>query len=73
MLVHDSYILSQDVTAWLVAEGVVDKLATSKTALATVRGTFKTWMDRSLTEISRVLVMRGGTARDGMSGWYLAN
>ncbi|WP_109313135.1 DNA-3-methyladenine glycosylase I [Ruegeria sp. AU67] len=56
----DSFILSQDVTARLVAEGVVDKPATSKKAMAAVQEAFNTWMDqsgRSLTEISRVLAM----------------
>ncbi|WP_282168852.1 DNA-3-methyladenine glycosylase I [Ruegeria atlantica] len=57
---RDSFILSQDVTARLVAEGVVDKPATSKKAMAAVQEAFNTWMDqsgRSLTEISRVLAM----------------
>lgn len=57
---RDSFILSQDVTARLVAEGVIDKAATSKTALRKVQAAFNTWMEqsgRSLTEISRVLAM----------------
>ncbi|WP_108859417.1 DNA-3-methyladenine glycosylase I [Ruegeria sp. Alg231-54] len=57
---RDSYILSQDVTARLIAEGVVDKAPTSKKAMAAVQEAFNTWMDqsgRSLTEISRVLAM----------------
>lgn len=57
---RDSFILSQDVTARLIAEGVIDKPATSKTALRAVQGAFNSWMDqsgRSLTEISRVLAM----------------
>ena len=57
---RDSFILSRDVTARLVAEGVIDKAATSKTALRRVQEAFNTWMDqsgRSLTEISRVLAM----------------
>ncbi|KIC34470.1 DNA-3-methyladenine glycosylase I [Leisingera sp. ANG-S5] len=57
---RDSFILSQDVTARLIAEGVIDKPATSKTALKAVQSAFNTWMDqsgRSLTEISRVLAM----------------
>lgn len=57
---RDSFILSQDVTARLVAEGVVDKTPTSKRAMAAVQEAFNTWMDqsnRSLTEISRVLAM----------------
>ncbi|CUH45816.1 DNA-3-methyladenine glycosylase I [Ruegeria atlantica] len=57
---RDSFILSQDVTARLIAEGVVDKPATSKKAMAAVQEAFNTWMDqsgRSMTEISRVLAM----------------
>lgn len=57
---RDSFILSRDVTARLVAEGVIDKPATSKSALRAVQGAFNTWMEqsgRSLTEISRVLAM----------------
>ena len=55
-----SFILSRDVTARLIAEGVIDKPATSKTALKSVQAAFNTWMEqsgRSLTEISRVLAM----------------
>ncbi|MEO1107546.1 MAG: DNA-3-methyladenine glycosylase I [Pseudomonadota bacterium] len=57
---RDSFILSQDVTARLIGEGVVDKAPTSKKAMAAVQQAFNTWMDqsgRSLTEISRVLAM----------------
>ncbi len=57
---RDSFILSQDVTARLIAEGVIDKAPTSKKALAAVQEAFNAWMDqsgRSLTEISRVLAM----------------
>ncbi|WP_282021468.1 DNA-3-methyladenine glycosylase I [Ruegeria faecimaris] len=57
---RESFILSQDVTARLVAEGVVDKPPTSKKAMASVQAAFNTWMEqsgRSLTEISRVLAM----------------
>ncbi|CUH81121.1 3-methyl-adenine DNA glycosylase I [Tritonibacter multivorans] len=54
----DAFILSQDVTARLIAEGVIDKPATSKTAMTAVQAAFNTWADqsgRSLTEISQVL------------------
>lgn len=57
---RDSFILSRDVTARLIAEGVIDKPATSKKAMTAVQSAFNTWMDqsgRSLTEISRVLAM----------------
>ncbi|MBO9477353.1 DNA-3-methyladenine glycosylase I [Shimia sp. R11_0] len=56
----DSFILSRDVVARLIAEGVVDKQPTSKGAMKKVQGAFNIWMDqsgRSLTEISRVLAM----------------
>jgi len=56
----DSFILSRDVTARLIAEGVVDKNPTSKRALTQVQDAFNTWRDQSgrgLTEISRVLAM----------------
>lgn len=57
---RDSFILSRDVTARLIAEGVIDKQATSKTAMRAVQQAFNTWMEQSglsLTEISRVLAM----------------
>ena len=57
---RDSWIMSADVVARLVAEGVVDKTPTSKTALRQVQAAFNTWMDqsgRSLTQVSRVLAM----------------
>ncbi|WP_170331633.1 DNA-3-methyladenine glycosylase I [Ruegeria arenilitoris] len=57
---RDSFILSRDVTARLVAEGVVDKAPGSKKAMTAVQDAFNTWMNqsgRSLTEISRVLAM----------------
>ena len=56
----DGYIFSADVVARLVAEGVIDKPPTSKTAKRAVQAAFNTWMqqsDRSLTAISRVLAM----------------
>lgn len=55
-----SFVLSQDVVARLVAEGVIDKAPTSKKALAAVQEAFNTWAaqsGRSLTEISRVLAL----------------
>ena len=57
---RDSFILSRDVTARLIAEGVIDKQPTSKTAMKAVQGAFNTWQTqsgRSLTEISRILAM----------------
>ena len=58
-----SYILSGDVIARLIAEGVVAKAPTSKRDLAAVQAAFNTWRDqsgRSLSEISRVLAMSVG-------------
>lgn len=57
---RDSFILSRDVTARLIAEDVIDKPASSKKAMTAVQDAFNTWMEqsgRSLTEISRVLAM----------------
>ena len=54
----DSFVLSRDVVARLVAEGVVDKAPTSQKAMAQVQAAFNTWVEqsgRSLTEVSRVL------------------
>ncbi len=54
----DSFILSRDVVARLVAEGVIDKAPTSQRALGQVQAAFNTWVaqsGRSLTEVSRVL------------------
>lgn len=57
---RDAFILARDVTARLIAEGVIDRPASSKRAMAAVQAAFNTWMDqsgRSLNEISRVLAM----------------
>jgi len=46
--------------ARLIAEGVIDKNPTSKTAMKQVQAAFNVWQDesgRSLTEISRVLAL----------------
>ncbi|OWU85713.1 3-methyladenine DNA glycosylase [Oceanicola sp. 22II-s10i] len=54
----DSFILSQDVSARLVAEGVVDKPPSSARDMKAVQAAFDTWVGqsgRSMTEISRVL------------------
>ena len=59
----DSYILSRDVVARLVAEGVTEKAPTSQKAMASVQEAFNTWgkqSNRSLTEISKVLAMSIG-------------
>ncbi len=59
----DSFILSRDVVARLVAEGVVDKTPTSQKAMADVQEAFNIWSEqsgRSLTEISRLLAFSIG-------------
>ena len=60
---RDGFILSRDVVARLIAEGVIDKPPTSKAAMAKVQAAFNTWREqsgRSLQEISRVLAMSIG-------------
>ncbi len=57
---RDAFILSRDVTARLIAEGVIDKPAGSKSSMKAVQAAFNTWMDQSgrgLTQISQVLAM----------------
>ena len=57
---RDAFILSRDVTARLIAEGVIDKPAGSKGSMRAVQEAFNIWMEQSgrgLTEISRVLAM----------------
>ncbi len=59
----DSYILSRDVVARLVAEGVIEKAPTSQKAMASVQEAFNKWRqqsNRSLIEISKVLAMSIG-------------
>ena len=54
----DGFILSTDVVARLVGEGVVDKTPTSKRDLAAVQQAFNSWSEQSgrgLTQISQVL------------------
>ena len=60
---RDGYILSRDVVGRLIAEGVIDKPPTSKTAMKAVQGAFNTWAAQSgrpLKTISRVLAMSTG-------------
>ncbi|EBA16505.1 hypothetical protein RSK20926_22309 [Roseobacter sp. SK209-2-6] len=55
---RDGYVLSQDVTARLIAEGIIDKPATSKRAMLSVQEAFNAWHSqsgRSLLEISKTL------------------
>jgi 3-methyladenine DNA glycosylase Tag len=58
MMGRDSFVLSPDVVARLVAEGVVDKLPTSKRDLAATQEAFNRWSSQSgrgLTQISQML------------------
>ncbi|GAB4352175.1 MAG: DNA-3-methyladenine glycosylase I [Oricola sp.] len=59
----DSFVLSRDVVARLVAEGVIDREPSSKSAMAAVQAAFNGWRaesGRSLKEISRTLAMSIG-------------
>lgn len=59
----DSFILSRDVIARLVAEGVVDKTPTSQKHMAAVQQAFNTWCGQSgrgLTHVSRMLALSIG-------------
>ena len=56
----DSFILSTDVVARLVAEAVVDKAPTSKRDLAATQDAFDHWSEQSgrgLTQVSQVLAL----------------
>ncbi|MHA6264897.1 DNA-3-methyladenine glycosylase I [Arenibacterium sp. CAU 1754] len=55
---RDSFMFSPDVTARLIAEGIVDKPPTSKRDMAVVQTALNQWSEqsgRSLTEISKIL------------------
>ena len=59
----DGFILSRDVVARLIGEGIVDKTPSSKKDRAATQQAFDTWQKqsgRSLTDISRVLAMSVG-------------
>lgn len=59
----ESYIMSKDVVARLVAEGVIDKAPTSKKAKQAVQEAFNAWKAESgfnLSDISRVLAQSIG-------------
>lgn len=63
MLGKDGYILSRDVVARLVAEGVIDKAPSSRRAWQAVQAAFDEWRAQSghnLTTISRVLAQSIG-------------
>ena len=64
MMGKASFVLTNDVNARLIAEKVIDKPATSKTAMRAVQSAFNQWSEesgRSLTEISRILAYSTGT------------
>ena len=59
----DSFILSRDVTARLIAEGVVDKPPTSQKDMAATQEAFNTWGAQSgqpLAHVSRILALSIG-------------
>lgn len=59
----DGYILSKDVVARLMTEGVIDKPPTSKSAMREVQQAFNSWTKesaRSLKEVSRILATSCG-------------
>ena len=59
----DGFILSRDVCAALVREGVVDKAPTSKRDMAAVQHAFNNWHNetgRPYTQLSRILAMSMG-------------
>ncbi|WP_300061472.1 DNA-3-methyladenine glycosylase I [uncultured Roseobacter sp.] len=59
----DGFILSRDVVARLIAEGVIDKPPTSKGAMRSVQAAFSEWRGESglsLKEISRILATSTG-------------
>ncbi|MCK0143270.1 DNA-3-methyladenine glycosylase I [Aliiroseovarius sp. F20344] len=58
MMGRDGFMMTRDVVARLVAEGVIEKAPTSKAAKAAVQAAFNRWHEesgRSFTEISRIL------------------
>lgn len=62
----DGYVLGRDGIERLIAEGVIDKPPTSKSAMGAVQAAFNEWMaqsGRSLSEISRVLALSTGETR----------
>jgi 3-methyladenine DNA glycosylase Tag len=59
----DAWMLSRDVIAALIREGVIDKAPTSKKALADVQAAFAVWVrdsGRTNSEISRTLALSVG-------------
>lgn len=60
----DTFVLSRDVTAHLINQGVIDKPATSKTALKQVQQAFNTWQQQvplPLTQLSQIIALSVGS------------
>ena len=60
---RDSFILSKDVVAALIRDGVVDRIPSSRTAMKRVQEAFDHWMaesGRSMTAIGRTLALSIG-------------
>lgn len=58
MVAKDTFVLTRDVVAALVAQGIIDKKPTSKADLAAVQGAFNHWQEQSgrpMSQISRML------------------
>ncbi len=61
---RDGWVLTPDVTARLIAEGVIERPANSARAMAQVQAAFNAWAaqsGRSLTEISQILAFSVGS------------
>ncbi|GGA67477.1 3-methyladenine DNA glycosylase [Neiella marina] len=59
----DTFVLSRDVTAHLIAQGVIDKPATSQTALKHVQQAFNTWQQQvglPMTQLSQIIGLSVG-------------
>ncbi|MEQ8346732.1 MAG: DNA-3-methyladenine glycosylase I [Sneathiellaceae bacterium] len=60
---RDSYVLTRDVVAALIREGVIDKAPGSAKSMTAVQGAFNTWTTesgRTLAQISRILALSVG-------------
>ncbi|MBD1391410.1 DNA-3-methyladenine glycosylase I [Neiella sp. HB171785] len=60
----DTFVLSRDVTAHLIAQGVIDKPVTSKTALKQVQHAFNTWQQQvalPMTQLSQIIGLSVGS------------
>ena len=67
----DTFLLSQDVEAYLRAYQVIDGGLTSKTNLAKIQALFNLWQQQSgfnLQQISRIVAMSVGDNYAGLTG-----